>query len=103
MAGIETVGGGKESPKPPADEDVFWHPWRYPPGTKVSEETMARIDREALADKAERTKRFEEVAGPRPTESGNEQEDWDRRAITYEIMGVVMKPGSSSSGGALWS
>jgi rhodanese-related sulfurtransferase len=37
------------APVPPNDEDVYWHPWRYPPGTKVSEETMARLGRESEA------------------------------------------------------
>jgi hypothetical protein len=43
------------------DEDVFWHPWRYPPGTRVSPETMARLDRELAAERACRIRRGESI------------------------------------------
>lgn len=35
------------APAPPGDEDVFWHLWRYPPGTKVSQETLDRLAAES--------------------------------------------------------
>jgi hypothetical protein len=43
------------------DEDVYWHPWRYPPGTRVSPETMARLDRELAAERACRIRRGESI------------------------------------------
>lgn len=65
MAGIETVGGGKEDASKrngyPDDADVFWHPWRYPPGTKVSAETMAKLDAAAVASEKDREARGESI------------------------------------------